>query len=180
MTSLSAEKARQAFVTVEYGIESTLNRTLHRINRQHDYQETKRAIRQTKERKIHTGGHLILGLPGENREEMLDHANRVSDLGINTLKLHQLQIVKNTTFAHEYRKDNSGFQLFELEKYIEFVIDFLELLSPEITVERFVNQAPFHMLIAPKWGLKNFEIVSKIEKRLTERNTWQGRLRYEG
>lgn len=173
---LLEEKSKAYFVTIEYGIESTLDQTLERINRHHTYQETTEAIEQTKSRNIHTGGHLILGLPGETREDMLSHSRQVSELSIDTLKLHQLQIVKHTTFAGEYRKTPELFHLFSLEEYIELTIDFMELLSPDITVERFVNQAPFEMLVAPKWGLKNFEIVAKIEKRLKERDTWQGRL----
>ncbi len=172
---LIAEKGKSAFVTVEYGIESTLNSSLERMNRHHTWEETKEAIQATRKKSIHTGGHLIMGLPGETRAEMLEHAQRVSELGINTLKLHQLQIVKHTTFAKEYKKNPEVFNLFEVDNYINFCVDFLELLSPEITVERFVNQAPSDMLIAPKWGMKNFEIVAKIEKRLKERNTWQGK-----
>jgi len=173
---LIEKKSRNVFTTIEYGIESTLDKTLARINRHHTFDEAVEAVQKTKARNIHTGGHLILGLPGESREEMLSHARRLSDLRIDTLKLHQLQIVKNTTFAKEFRKEPDAFQLFSLEQYIDFIVEFLELLSPDITVERFVNQSPADMLIAPKWGLKNFELVVKIEKRLKERDTWQGRL----
>ena len=174
--NLVEEKSRQAFVTIEYGIESTLDKSLKRINRHHAWAETVEAIEKTKSRNIHVGGHLIMGLPGESREEMLSHAKRVSELQIDTLKLHQLQIVKNTTFAGEFKRNPDDFSLFGLEEYIEFSVDFLERLSPDITVERFVNQSPADMLIAPKWGLKNFEIIAKIEKRLFEGDTWQGRL----
>ena len=170
-----ADKAKNTFVTIEYGIESTLDRTLDRINRHHTFDDTIGAIEKTKARNIHTGGHLIFGLPGESREDMLQHAVKVSDLHIDTLKLHQLQIVKNTTFAVEYSRYPENFDLFELSDYIDFAVDFLELLSPEIRVERFVNQSPGSMLIAPAWGLKNYEIVDKIEKRLTLRDTWQGK-----
>lgn len=173
---LIEEKSRKTFTTIEYGIESTLDKTLIQINRHHTFEETIEAVQKTKARSIHTGGHLILGLPGESREEMLSHARRVSDLRIDTLKLHQLQIVKHTTFAKEFKKDPEAFQLFSMEEYIDFVVDFLELLSPDIIVERFVNQSPADMLIAPKWGLKNFELVVKVEKRLKERDSWQGRL----
>jgi hypothetical protein len=172
---LISEKARNTFVTVEYGIESTLDKSLKRINRHHTWEDAAKTIQKTKERNIHTGGHLILGLPGESKQEMLSHASRLSTLGLDTLKLHQLQIVKHTTFATEFRKNPQDFDLFELEDYIEFCADFLELLHPQITIERFVNQSPRDMLIAPKWGIKNFEIVAKVEKRLRERDTWQGR-----
>ena len=172
---LIAEKGKSTFVTIEYGIESTLDRTLERINRQHTYEDTIAAVKKTKARNIHTGGHMILGLPGESKEDMLQHAGRVSELQIDTLKLHQLQIVKNTTFAAEYRKNPEDFELFELGDYIDFAVDFLELLSPDIKVERFVNQSPSTMLIAPTWGMKNYQIVDKIEKRLALRDSWQGK-----
>ena len=169
-------KATKGFVTIEFGIESTLDTTLERINRKHTYQETIHAFSITKERNIHAGGHLILGLPGEDRNALLAHAARISDLHIDSLKLHQLQIVKNTTFAKEYRKRPDDFHLFDLHEYVELVIDFLELLRPSIIIDRFVSQSPEDTLIAPKWGLKNFEIAAKIEKRLKERDTWQGKL----
>jgi radical SAM protein (TIGR01212 family) len=172
---LIAEKGKSAFVTIEYGIESTLDRTLERINRHHTFNDTIAAVKKAKARNIHTGGHMILGLPGESKEDMLQHAGRVSDLQIDTLKLHQLQIVKNTTFAAEYRKNPGNFELFELGDYIDFAVDFLELLSPDIKVERFVNQSPVSMLIAPTWGMKNYQIVYRIEKRLALRDSWQGR-----
>lgn len=174
---LIAEKSKDYFVTVEYGIESTSDVTLGRINRQHTYRDAVEAIHKTKSRNIYVGAHLILGLPGESKADGLAHAKRISELPIDTLKLHQLQIVKNTTFAKEFKSCPTDFHLFEMNEYIDLVVDFLELLNPGIAVERFVNQSPADMLIAPKWGgLKNFEIVAKIEKRLTERNTWQGRL----
>jgi len=171
-----AKKSRHVFTTVEYGIESTLEKSLQRINRQHTWAETVNAVKLTKARNIHTGGHLIIGIPGESRAEMLSHASLVSELGINTLKLHQLQIVKNTTFAKEYKRSPGEFRLFGLEDYIGFCVEFLERLSPKIVIERFVNQSPFELLIAPKWGIKNYETVTKIEKRLQELETWQGRL----
>ena len=96
---LIAEKSKDYFVTIEYGIESTLDATLNRINRQHTYQEAVEAIHKTKSRNIHVGAHLILGLPGESMADQLAHAKNISELPIDTLKLHQLQIVKNTTFA---------------------------------------------------------------------------------
>ena len=168
--------AKDSFVAVEFGIESTHNKTLKRINRHHTYEESVAAVERVKKRGINVGGHLILGLPGEERVDFLNHAKRLSALPLDTLKLHQLQIVKNTIFAGVYRNEPSQFHLFSLSNYVDLVVDFLELLSPKIAIERFVNQAPSEMLIAPKWGLKNFEIVAKIEQKLKERNTWQGRL----
>ncbi len=168
--------AKDAFVSIEYGLESTIDRTLDRINRQHSFGEGVDAIIQTKARNIHTGAHLILGLPGESEDELLSHAGKISALPIDTLKLHQLQIIKSTTFAVEYARNPSEFQLFTLAEYIDLVIRFLENLRPEISVDRFINQSPKELLIAPNWGLKNFEVMQMVEKELAERDTWQGRL----
>ncbi len=164
------------YVTIEYGIESTLNRTLEVIQRYHDFETSVRAIRATHERGIHTGGHLMIGLPGESAIDMLTHADHLSQLPLDTLKLHQLQIVRHTVMASQYRRDPGFFNLYELEDYIEFVVDFLERLNPAIHLERFTSESPFNMLVSPSWGLKNFEVVDKVVKRLISRNTYQGRL----
>ena len=93
-----------------------------------------------------------------------------------TLKLHQLQLIKNTRMAKEFKEDPSDFHLYTADKYIELVIDFIERLNPSIVVERFVSQSPKELLIAPDWGLKNFEFTAKVNKRIEERDTRQGRL----
>ncbi len=168
--------AKTFYVTIEYGIESTLNRTLEAIKRYHDFEASVRAINETRRRGIHTGGHLMLGLPGETKTDMLQHSDRLSRLPLDTLKLHQLQIVKHTVMASQYRKTPDMFRFFELDEYIDFAVDFLERLNPAICVERFASQSPFRLLIAPRWGVKNFEVVEMVVKRLILRNTWQGRL----
>lgn len=171
-----SELAKEKFVMIEYGVESTSNQTLARINRGHTYQESETAIRRTAERGIHTGVHLILGLPGESRQEILRHAGRISELPVTTLKLHQLQLIRNTRMAKEYADHPEEFHLYTADEYIDLVIDFIEKTNPSIVIERFVSQSPKELLIAPDWGLKNFEFTSKVNKRLAERNTWQGRL----
>lgn len=118
---------------------------------------------------------MILGLPGESREELLEQAKVISKLPIKNLKLHQLQIHKQTLLEKQYEQNPGKFKLYTAEEYIDLSVDYLEFLNPDIIVERFVSQAPADMLIAPKWGLKNFEFVAKVEKRLKERDTWQGR-----
>ena len=116
-----------------------------------------------------------MGLPGESREELLNHANVISQLPIHTLKLHQLQVIEGTKMAQQYSESPELFINFSADEYVDLVIDFLELLNPEIIVERFISESPRDMLITPHWGLKNFEIVAKIDKRLKERDTWQGK-----
>jgi len=169
------ELSKKYYVMVEFGVESVKDETLLRINRGHDFEEAQWAIRETARRGIHNCAHLILGLPGETRADFLNQAREISRLPVENLKLHQLQVHKGTRMAVEYAQKPEDFELFEVDEYIELVIDYLEVLNPYIILERFVSQAPKDLLIAPKWGLKNFEFVAKLEKRLAERNTWQGR-----
>ncbi len=171
-----ADLAGKSYVAIEYGIESTLDRTLDKIKRYHDFETSVKAVQETHRRGIHAGGHLMLGLPGETREEMLEHAGRLSRLPLDSVKLHQLQIVKHTVMASQYRRTPDMFRFFELDEYIDFIVDFLERLSPSIVVERFTSQSPFRLLIAPRWGVKNFEVVEMVVKKLHERHTYQGRL----
>jgi hypothetical protein len=172
-----ADLSKDYYVMVEYGVESVNDDTLERINRGHTFEQACWAIRETASRGVHTCAHLILGLPGESREQLLTQATIISQLPVENIKLHQLQIHKGTRMAVEFKEHPEDFQLLTADEYIDLVIEYLELLSPEIIVERFISQAPKELLIAPKWGLKNFEFVAKVEKRLKERNTWQGRLR---
>lgn len=173
------ELSQKCYVMVEFGVESVKDETLRRINRGHEFDVAQWAIRETAKRGIHNCAHLILGLPGENRNDFLNQAREISKLPVENLKLHQLQIHKGTRMAVEYANQPDDFQLFSVDEYIDLVVDYLELLNPNIILERFISQAPKDLLIAPKWGLKNFEFVAKLEKRLAERDTWQGRL-YEG
>ncbi len=164
------------YITIEYGVESTLNKTLIQVNRGHTYQEAVKAITDTANMGINVGAHLILGLPNETREDILNHAKKISSLPLDYLKLHQLQLVKGSVMGQRYINKLDELKLFSAEEYVELVVDFLELLNPDIIVERFISQSPKDLLIAPKWGLKNFEFTAKVEKLLKERNTWQGRL----
>ncbi|MCD8177645.1 MAG: TIGR01212 family radical SAM protein [Tannerellaceae bacterium] len=170
------ELSQKYFVLVEYGVESTLNRTLQRINRGHTFEDSLNAIIRTAQKSIFTGAHMILGLPGESREDILQHADILSGLPLTTLKLHQLQLIRNTRMAKEYSDAPDSFHLFDVDEYIELVIDFIEKINPSIYLERFVSQSPKELLIAPDWGLKNFEFTARVNKRLKERNTWQGRV----
>ncbi|NQU52529.1 MAG: TIGR01212 family radical SAM protein [Bacteroidetes bacterium] len=171
-----AELSKTMYIMVEFGLESHLDKSLKLINRGHTFAESIWALEQTAKRGINNCAHLILGLQGESRDELLEQAKVISKLPIKNLKLHQLQIHKGTLLEKQYLQNPAQFKMFTLEEYIELVVDYLELLNPIIIVERFVSQAPAEMLIAPKWGLKNFEFVAKVEKRLKQRETWQGRL----
>lgn len=164
------------FIKLEFGLESTNNETLKIINRCQTHEDAIDAYKRAAGRGIHLGGHLILGLPGETKEDMLEHARKVSDLPINTLKVHHLQIVKHTMMAYQFKHTPEMFTFMQLEEYIDLVVDFIELLNPNIILERFFSESPASMLIHPKYGLKNFEVKHLVEKRLEQRNAVQGRL----
>ena len=158
--------ARNRFLLIEYGIESTCNETLQRINRGHTYEEAVDAIFRTAARKIYTGVHIILGLPGESREMILSHADKISILPITTVKLHQLQLIRDTQMARQAEEHPEIFQAYTVDEYIDLCIDFMERLNPNFIIDRFVSQSPENLLIAPTWGLKNYEFREKLIKRL--------------
>lgn len=168
--------AKRCYVCIEYGVESANDDVLRSINRGHDFSVAESAIRRTAGRGIIIGAHLIFGLPGESRESMLEGAVKLSNLPIDVLKLHQLQIIRDTRMAEQYLADPSVFRLYSLDEYLDFVADVIEHIRSDVYLERFVNQAPAEYLIAPKWGIKNFEFVAKLEKRLRERDIWQGKV----
>ena len=161
-----SELAKRTFLLIEYGVESTWDKTLERIQRGHTWQESVDTIQRTHEAGILVGAHIILGLPGESREEMIAHAERLSRLPITTLKIHQLQIIRGTIMAGEYLRSPSDFHLFTEEEYIELCVDFVHHLRSDIVLERFVSQSPQELLLAPRWGWKNYEFTAKIRKAL--------------
>lgn len=173
------ELSRRTFLLVEYGIESCDDATLLRINRGHDYATAVDAVQRTAARGIYVGAHIILGLPGEERRDIMRQATELSKLPLTTLKMHQLQLIRGTRMAEEYAAFSGDFHLFALDDYIETVVDYVERLRPGLVLERFASQSPKELLIAPDWGLKNHELVDKVKKRMRERDTWQGRLYVE-
>jgi len=165
------------YIAVEYGIESCYNKTLVRINRGHTFEEAVAAVHKTASLGINTGAHFIFGLPGESREEMLKQAEIISSLPLKTVKFHQLQIIKGTAMEKEFRSNPSDFKLFSWDEYLEFFISFIERMNPDIVIERFTGEAPLRFLTGEGWGKKRTDqIVSLVEKRMEELDTWQGRL----
>lgn len=182
-----ATLAQRHYVAVEYGIESCYDKTLVRIHRGHDYACTVRAVEATARRGIHCGGHLILGLPGETREEMLAEAEMLSALPLESVKLHQLQILHGSLMAQEWAKgeataENGWLPPFGLEEYIGLVCDFVERLRPDMVVERFAGEVPPRFQAAPErsWRradgrlIRNEEIPQRVTAELEKRGTWQG------
>lgn len=160
-----SDLSRRCFVLIEYGIESTLDRSLEYIRRGHSWQCSLETIKATYEAGLPVGAHLILGLPGETRREMLDHALHLNDLPLSLVKLHQLQIVRHTIMAHQYQTNPEQFHLFTAEEYVELCLDFLALLREDIVVDRFVAQSPPSLLIAPQWNIKNYAFMDLLRKK---------------
>ncbi|MDR3126999.1 MAG: TIGR01212 family radical SAM protein [Tannerellaceae bacterium] len=168
--------ARRSFLLVEFGIESTSDVTLRRINRRHTWEEAQEAVRRTAEQGILTGAHLILGLPGESSTDFLLHAQRLAALPLTTLKLHQLQLIRHTPMAGEYLARPDDFPLFTVDQYIDLVIDFIERIPQHVAFDRFVAQSPPHRLLLPGWGLKNYQFSALLQRRLDARDAFQGAL----
>lgn len=166
------ELSRQTFLTVEYGIESTDNATLRRINRGHTFECSARAINATAERGITVGGHVIVGLPGESHADIVKQAERISATKLDILKIHQLQIVRGTRLAEEYERE--PFHVFSVDEYISIIAEYIQNLRPGIVLERFVSQSPKQMLIAPDWGLKNYEFTNRLNNYLKKNHIRQG------
>ena len=156
------ELSRQTFLIVEYGIETANDETLRRINRGHDFECSRKAVEATAERGIITGGHIILGLPGEDRQESLRQAPIISSLPLTILKIHQMQIIRGTRLAEEYAQN--PFPLYTLEEYVHLIADYIQLLRKDLVLERFVSQSPPELLIAPRLGIKNYQFVNMLNK----------------
>ena len=164
---------RQTCMIVESGIESVSDDTLRRVNRGHNFECSRRAVIETHNRGILTGAHIILGLPGESADDNVRQADIVSSLPIDILKLHQLQIIRGTQLAAEY--ELQPFSLYTADEYIDLCRRYIERLRPDMVLERFVSQSPKELLVAPKWGLKNYEFANRFVNYMKRMNSWQGK-----
>ena len=173
LASLSKEKV----VVLEYGIESCYDETLERINRGHDFECARKAVEMTAERGLDVGAHFILGLPGETREMLLDQCSVISSLPLTSVKFHQLQIVKGTKMEKEYSEKPEDFLRLALDDYLDLIVDILERLRPDLCIERVAGEVPPRFVRETPWGLiRNDGILRLLDKRMEERNAWQGRL----
>lgn len=167
-----AELNQRTFVLVEYGIESANNDTLLRINRGHSFEQSQEAIQRTHQRGLLTGAHIILGLPGEDAAESLRQASIISSLPINILKIHQMQIIRGTRLAEEFAAN--PFHIYTVDEYIQLIAEYIQRLRPDLILERFVSQSPKELLIAPHWGLKNYEFTNLLVNCLKQNKIYQG------
>ena len=156
------------WVMVEYGAESASDETLVRVNRCHTWADTADAVHRTHEVGLPCGLHLIMGLPGENEATMLATIDRVNELPVDTVKIHQLQLIRGTRMARDVEVGLYDIPRFTAEEYIELCVKLLRRLRPDIAVERFVSQSPPDLLIYPRWNLKNYQFTNLLHKRLME------------
>ena len=161
---------RRTFLVVEYGVESANDETLRRINRGHTFADSEMAIRRTAERGIRVGAHVILGLPGEDHDELMRQARLLARLPLTTLKLHQLQIIRGTQMEREWQEH--PWPLPSVDEYISLVLDYISLLPPTWVFERFVSSSPKSLLVAPRWDLKNYEFVNRLNGHLSRWHEW--------
>ena len=155
------ELNRKTFLIIEYGIESANEETLRRINRGHTFALSADVVRQTAAKGIRVGGHIILGFPWESRQELMRQADEIARLPLTTLKLHQLQVIKGTALAEEYQQH--PWPLPTAQEYIDLVLEYISHLPSTLVLERFVSQSPPEFVIAPQWGLKNYEFTNLVK-----------------
>ena len=151
-------------VLLELGVESTLDATLQRINRGHTYAQAADAVRRAAQAGLHTGVHLILGLPGEGEEDVAHHARQISRLPVELVKLHQLQILKGTPMAREYALHPEHFTPLSASAYARLCLSFMRHLREDICIDRFVSQSPPHLVVAPRWNIKNYQFIPLLER----------------
>lgn len=161
--------SHEHFVMVEYGAESSHDATLRRINRCHTWADTVDAVMRTATTGLPIGLHLIMGLPGENKSQMLATIDAVNNLPVNMIKCHQMQIIKGTRLYQEYISGAEDIITWQLDDYINLCAEITLRLRKDITIDRFVSQSPDNLLEAPRWGLKNYEfthlLINKIKQK---------------
>ena len=164
----------RTFLIVEYGIESANDLTLQYINRGHTFEQSRQAISKTHQRGILTGGHIILGLPGEDAEESIRQASLISALDLDILKIHQMQIIRGTALERIY--EQKPFHIYSVDEYIRLIASYIQHLRKDLVLERFASQSPPDLLVAPHWGLKNYEFTNLLVNYLRQHKIYQGQL----
>ena len=171
-----AALSRRVPVELEIGIESCNDEVLLECLRGHDFACTRDAIQRAARRGLFITGHLLLGLPRETPETLVEGARLLAALPIDALKFHQLQIVRGTRLANQYRADPSSVPLMSPQAYLDAVIDVLEHLPPRMKIQRLGSEVPPEQRVSPDWGLRLSRFPAMLDARLQERETWQGRL----
>ena len=170
---LLQDYAGHHLIWLEYGLQSASDKTLELINRGHDVRCFENAVRATLNRGIKICAHVILGLPGESRSDILHTAGTISDLGIDGVKLHLLYVVKGTPLETLYQQGN--YRCLEQQEYIDLVCDFLERIPPEMVIQRLTGDPHPEELVAPQWARRKTDTLRIINETLEKRDSWQGK-----
>jgi len=170
-----AQLSEKTYLILEYGVESVYDNTLQRINRGHTFADSVNAIKDTARRGIKTGCHMIIGLPGETPEQIIDSASVLSSLPLTTIKFHQLQIFRGTQMEKEYRENPGEFRLFSPDEYLSFMAEYIIRLNPGFVIERIAGETPPRYAAVNRWGPRYDEILLRFEKNLEKMDYWQGK-----
>lgn len=164
---------KRTYLWVELGLQTIHESTAALINRGYSLKIYDEAVSSLKQRKIDTVTHVILGLPGESKKDMLDTVRYVADSGVQGIKLHLLHLMKGTPMVENY--ENGELRLLGMEEYADIIVDALEMIPEDVVIHRLTGDSPRNLLIGPMWSLKKWEVLNLIDRRLKERETWQGR-----
>ena len=169
---LIADYTKKYYTWLEFGLQSIHEKSLNFINRGHSFETFCKALKESQKRNINVCAHVILGLPNETKEDMLETARVLGDLGVNGVKIHLLCVLNNTRLVKLYYQGK--IPMMEEDEYVETACDFLELLPPEVTIHRLAGNGLKPNMLAPAWLSKKFVVLNKIDKLLEERSSWQG------
>ena len=170
--SLLEEINNKTYLCIELGLQSVHQKSLSFLNRNHSYQDFLDSYVKLKNLNIDVVVHLIIGIPGETEDDILktiDEMNRIKPAGI---KLHMLHLLKDTHLLDIYNKNK--FKLFEMEEYTDLIVLLLEYLDPEIVIHRLTGERDRELFVAPAWALKKAETIQLIQKKMLDKNTYQG------
>ncbi len=170
---LLEEMSKEKYIWVELGLQTIHQSTAETINRGYALDAYIKAVQELKKRNIDVVTHVILGLPGENREEMLQTVEFVANTGTQGIKLHLLHLVKDTKLVQLYEKGQ--LRIMDMEEYVDLVVDCLERIPEDMVIHRITGDGPRETLVEPKWSLKKWEVINAIEHQMMDLDTWQGK-----
>lgn len=168
------EVNRQTYLWMELGLQTIHPATARAMNLGYEWEHFNQAVHDLRAREIRVCPHIILGLPGETREMMMETARRVAGMDIQGLKIHLLTVLAGTRLEDDYNRNR--FALLEQSEYVDLVVDILEILPPQVVIHRLTGDSPRGILVGPDWSLKKWEILNQIDRELANRQTWQGAL----
>jgi hypothetical protein len=165
--------SRETFLWVEVGVQSASETLLTAMNRCHTHADSVTSFKRLRERNIHSSAHVILGYPGETREDRIDTAIFVNDSGALGVKVQNLHVVTGSPLEAVYRRGE--FDVMEFEQYVEYACDFIEHISPRVVIQRLTGEAPAELTVSPEWSLRKMMVLERFRNSLSERDRWQGK-----